>query len=338
MLKVIECRNRLFFWLAAIGGIVDFSAVVPLVRADQPSNVRKPTSDSEMAYWLRNMIWDHGFSDAEVRTATGLSLPEITSARNRFNIHPATRPERSPDAGLRVMPYPGGRHPRIGFLDGAVNPQRETKVSIFLPWNPRSYVVADIPEAIWSNLGLTYLAHTHIDTLWTRQGIRLETLEWNRHPDGSLDLKRKLPNGIEFTARIQPRKDHVRMEMELVNGSSGLLTDLRVQNCIMLKGSPEFAQQTNDNKLLRKPFVACHSPDRQRWIITAWSPCHRAWANPPCPCLHSDPRFPDCPPGEKRRLVGWLSFFEGKDIDAELERIAKRDWSAPLSPEAGSSR
>ena len=24
------------------------------------------------------------------------------------------------------MPYPGGRHPRIGFLEGAVDPQRET--------------------------------------------------------------------------------------------------------------------------------------------------------------------------------------------------------------------
>jgi hypothetical protein len=52
---------------------------------------------------------------------------------------------------LFVLPYPGGRHPRIGFLDGAVNPQRETKISVSTPWDEQSYVVVDLPEAIWSN-------------------------------------------------------------------------------------------------------------------------------------------------------------------------------------------
>ena len=66
-----------------------------------------------------------------------------------------------------------GRHPRIGFLDGAIRPQRETKISVFTPWDPHSYVVVDVPEAIWSNLGLTYLAHTHIDTVWTKKKIEV---------------------------------------------------------------------------------------------------------------------------------------------------------------------
>ena len=70
-----------------------------------------------------------------------------------------------------MLPYPGGRHPRIGFLEGAIDPQRETKLSVFTPWHDSSYVVADVPEAIWSNLGLTYLAHTHIPTIWTAQKI-----------------------------------------------------------------------------------------------------------------------------------------------------------------------
>ena len=49
-----------------------------------------------------------------------------------------------------------------------------------------SYVVVDVPEAIWSNLGLTYLAHTHIDTIWGRKNFSLPQLEWNVKGDGSL--------------------------------------------------------------------------------------------------------------------------------------------------------
>jgi hypothetical protein len=29
----------------------------------------------------------------------------------------------------------------------------------------------------------------------------------------------------------------------------------------------------------------------------------------------------DCPAGESRRVRGWLSFYEGTDIDAELKRL-----------------
>ena len=57
------------------------------------------------------------------------------------------------------------------------------------------------------------------------------------------------------------------------------------------------------------------------WLVTGWEPCVRAWGNPPCPCLHSDPQVPDCPPGESRRVRGWLSFYDGADIDAELRRV-----------------
>jgi hypothetical protein len=116
------------------------------------------------------------------------------------------------------------------------------------------------------------------------------------------------------------------MELTLTNGTSETLTDLRVQNCVMLKGAAGFNQQTNDNKRLTNSYCACRCDDGRRWIITAWDPCHRPWANPPCPCLHSDPKFPDCPPGETRRLRGWLSFYEGDDLDAELARIEATGW------------
>ena len=60
-------------------------------------------------------------------------------------------------------------------------------------------------------------------------------------------------------------------------------------------------------------------------MITAFEPCHRSWA-PPCPCLHSDPQFADCPPGQTRRLVGRVSFYEGTDIAGEFRRIDATGW------------
>jgi hypothetical protein len=307
--------------------------LVPVILAallawpgEEPANARRPTSDAELRYWLENMIWRHGFSDAEITAATGLSASEIDAARKRFDITPANRPKRPADAQLLVVPYPGGRHPRIGFLDGAVRPQRETKVSVFTPWDDTSYVVVDVPEAIWSNLGLTYLAHTHVPTLWTKQKIELERLEWKRHADGTFDIARTLPNGIAFGTKVTPARRNVAMEMWLQNGSKEKLSDLRVQVCVLLKGAKGFEQQDNANKVFAGPYVACKSRDGRRWIITAWQPLHRAWANPPCPCLHSDPKFPDCAPGATQRVAGRLWFYEGEDIEGEIARLDRTGW------------
>ncbi len=232
------------------------------------------------------------------------------------------------DAPLLVLPYPGGRHPRIGFLEGAIDPQRETKISVFTPWPNGGYVVADIPEAIWSNLGLTYLAHTHVPTIWTKQNVALDKLEWMRHADGTLSFERTLPNGIRFGTKVMPEPNAVRMEMWLTNGTDAPLSDLRVQNCVMLKAARGFAAQTNDNKIFESPYTACRSADGTHWVISAWEPCQRAWGNDRCPCLHSDPQFPDCPPGESRRLRGWLSFYQGTDIEGEFRRIDTLGWRA----------
>lgn len=313
-------RMKLFLGLA-------FVFVFNLYAAEPP-NIRRPKDDAELRYWLQNMVWHHRFTTEEMTTATGLNSAEIEAALKKFDITPFNRPKRAAHAPLLVLPYPGGRHPRIGFLDGAVHPQRETKVSVFTPWDETSYVVLDVPEAIWSNLGLTYLAHTHVPTIWTKQGIELETLEWNRRADGTFGLQRKLPNGISFGAKVAPGGDAVRMELWLMNGTKEKLTDLRVQNCVMLKGAKGFNQQTNANKVLSNPYVACHSDDGRRWIITAWEPCHRPWANPPVPCLHSDPKFPDCAAGETQLLRGWLSFYEGADIEGEFKRIDQTGWRA----------
>jgi glycerophosphoryl diester phosphodiesterase len=309
-----------------------------VVVADDVPNARRPADDGDLRYWLTNTIVDHRFSPVEVRDATGLSLDEIAAATKRLGIAAGERPRRGVGEPLRVLPYPGGRHPRIGFLEGAVEPQRETKVGVFTPWDTdparADYVVVDVPEAIWSNLGLTYLAHTHVDTVWTKQGVELERLEWNRRRDGSLDVERRLPNGIVFGARVVPQAERVLMDLWLVNGTPETLTDLRVQNCVMLKSARGFDALTNENKVTRSPYTSCRSDDGGRWIVSAWTPIHRAWANAKCPCLHSDPRFPDAPPGETVRCRGVLGFFEGADVRTEFDRLEGTDWrTVGLLPE-----
>ncbi len=289
-------------------------------------NHRKPESPQELRYWLENMVWYHQYSPAEIAEATGLSEEDISKSLKTLQISAETKPPRAADAPLLTLPYPGGRHPRIGFLEGAIQPQRETKISVFTPWDPQSYVVVDVPEAIWSNLGLTYLAHTHVDTIWTKQGISLEPLEWNRRKDGTFDVQRTLPNKIAFGAQVMPGRDGVKMTLWLHNGTAETLSDLRVQNCVMLKGAKGFTAQNNDNKVLSNPFCAVRNEAGDRWIITAWDHCDRPWANAKCPCLHSDPKFPDCAPGEKKTLHGWLSFYEGQDIEAEFARLRKMGW------------
>lgn len=284
------------------------------------SNARPAKSDAELAGWLANML-AHGFAPSEMGAALGLTADEAEAARKRLKVEP----ERAKDGLLLVLPYPGGRHPRTGFRDGAIRPQRETKVSVFAPWG--GYVVADVPEAVWFAPGgkreLLYLAHTHVPTVFDQQNVRLDPLEWTRDKDGVLRLERTLPNKITLASRVTPGKDGVRMEFKVTNGTDEKLTGLDVQMCVMLAGLPGFADRTNDNKVFAKPFAACRDKSGKRWVITGWEECGRAWGNPPCPCLHSDPRVPDVPPGESRAVRGWVSFYEGPDVVAELKRLKK---------------
>lgn len=307
------------------------------VTPDDLSEARRPKNDEELKFWLSNMLGPHRYSTAEVRAATGMSAKEIASAKRRLGLDEFRRSSGDEKTPMLVLPYPGGRHPRIGFLDGAVAPQRETKVSVFAPWDDESYVVADIPEAIWWNRQapetkdrggreLLYLAHTHIATHWTRKDIDLEPTEWKQIGESSWEMERRLPNGVEFGACVKSYLDHVKMEQWITNRTKETLTGLRVQNCVMLKGAKGFDDRDNANKTLTNPYATVLSKSGNRWVITAWEPCVRPWANAKCPCLHSDPQFPDVPPGETRRIKGWLSFYEGDDIDGELKRIDATGW------------
>jgi len=295
-------------------------------QAQVSSQFRPIRSDSELREWLVNMIVCHNFTMAEAGEVLGYSPEKVRSEIARLAVDKESPKPRQLTDPLTILPYPGGRHPRIGFLEGAVDPQRETKFSVFTPWDPTSYVVMDLPEAIFSNLGLTYLAHTHIPTIFDKDGIKLDRMEWSKNADGSLSLVRKLPNGITYRAWARPFPGEVRMELELTNGTKEPLSGLRVQQCLMLKGAKGFEAQTNDNKRFDSPYAVVHDPSRTRWIIQAWSRPQRVWGNPPCPCLHSDPQFPDLKPGQSARLVGRIWFHEGRDIEGFLNRMKISAW------------
>ena len=67
-------------------------------------------------------------------------------------------------------------------------------------------------------------------------------------------FRRRLPNGIAFGTKVVPQATSVRMDMWLTNGTRETLSDLRVQNCVMLKGLPGFTEQSNDNKTFKAPM------------------------------------------------------------------------------------
>jgi hypothetical protein len=184
------------------------------------------------------MAWYHRYSSEEIRVATGLKAAEIDAALKRFDIRPEHRSRRHDDR-LLVLPYPGGRHPASASSEGAVAPRRDTKVSIFTPWDQSSYIVLDVPEAIVSNLGLLDLVHTHegVPTAWQQRDIELEPREWARGEGGGLITERTLPNGIAF-ARVMLHRDHVAVEQWLTNGTDRPLTGLRVQTRILTEGRP----------------------------------------------------------------------------------------------------
>jgi hypothetical protein len=113
----------------------------------------------------------------------------------------------------------------------------------------------------------------------------------------------------------------VMMKFGIKNKSKQTLTGLSAQMCVMLKSLRGFEDLTNDNKVFEPPFSACKDRTGRRWIITAWQQCGRAWGNPPCPCLHSDPKLPDCPPNGSVMVRGLVAFFEGTDVRTELGRL-----------------
>ena len=309
-------------------------------EADQvPAERRPPVDELDQTEWLAIMM-AHRFTTTEIADVFGISPDEANQLVQNTKLNTPDLLKRVPSTGAGVpvlLPSPGGLHPRIGFLEGAVRPQRETKVSLFAPWKDGGYVVIDRPEAVWhqpdGKRELLYLAHTHVPTIWDKQQVLLSPLEWNRKVPATLQLERILPNQVTMTSRAQRVTEGLRMEFSIANHSKTDLTGLHVQMCAMLKGLVGFDEQTNDNKLFQAPFAACKDRSGNRWVILAFDHCHRAWGNPPCPCLHSDPQVPDCTAGKTQAVRGWASFYEGTDIKAELKRLEKLAFEPISQPE-----
>ena len=87
-------------------------------------NQTRLTTGAELQFWLQNML-HHRFTDDEIAAVTGIDPAQVGSKLEELGI--SREFKFPPQEKLLVLPYPGGRHPRIGFLDGAIAPQRETK-------------------------------------------------------------------------------------------------------------------------------------------------------------------------------------------------------------------
>ncbi len=275
----------------------------------------------ELAFWLKNMIRDHGYSWKEAAEVTGFSPTVLKAEAETLGLGKLSA--GVPARGLRIRPYPGGRHPRIGHLEAAIDPMRGTKVSIFLPWEGAGYAVIDLPETFEAEgEQLIFLAHAHVPTIWNLQNRWLENVDWSRTSDGGVESERVLPNQISFGSAARPDGEQVKLELWLKNGSTKTLKKLRAAVCLMLKGAPDFNTQTKENKIFRCPVSAVRSAKGDRWILIAWDYCQIPGGNQDVPCLHADPVFEDCPPGETVRAQGRVWFYEGDDIEGELEKSA----------------
>ena len=82
---------------------------------DLPTEVAATRAD--LRYWLENMLRYHRYSWAEAASVCGMSEEEVRKRAEEFGLDPPP-PPASAGKLVRVLPYPGGRHPRIGFHRG----------------------------------------------------------------------------------------------------------------------------------------------------------------------------------------------------------------------------
>jgi hypothetical protein len=117
------------------------------------------------------------------------------------------------------------------------------------------------------------------------------------------------------------------MKLSLTNNTDSTLTGLRVQNCVFLKGFKGFQTIQKPPEFDGEgPYNARATTDNTHWVITAWFPGGLTWGNSKNPCFHSDPTFKDCSPGQTSVVYGWLSFYQGSDVEGEFKRIENTGW------------
>src|SRR5581483_3112256 len=81
------------------------------VYVDLPIEVAATRAD--LPFWLEKMIRHHRYDWAEAAAVCGLSELEVREQASKLNLDPVPAPLN--ETRIRVLPYPGGRNPRIGF-------------------------------------------------------------------------------------------------------------------------------------------------------------------------------------------------------------------------------
>jgi hypothetical protein len=284
-----------------------------LLSACAPAPASPPKDEG--LYWLE-VCAAHGFTPVEAAMATGREAPDI--ARMQPRLHP---PKKPADRFL-VLPYPGGRHVRRSMLDHDVDLHRGSLCTVFLPSG--GYVVLTVPDAVWCENELVYLAHTRESTRWDKRGVTLERIDWTRGEGNILTCRRVLPDGLEYSVRVAPAADGAWMEVRLRNGTDRTHSGLSAEVGALLKEATGFNRQTSQNKLKVPEAGVCAvgSEDGKRWIALAFENNPRLWDNAPSPSIHADPRFPDLAPGQEAVAYGRLFVYEGRDLEGEVYRRA----------------
>ena len=281
-------------------------------KAINSLSLEQEATRADLEYWVDNMRRFHHYTWGEIADVSGYTVSEIQELAKGFK--KVIQPNENK---LTVLPYPGGRHPRIGALASMIDPMRGTKLSIFLPWDKRQYAVLDVPEALFCQLGVTFLGHTHVPTIWDKDKVTIDNSDWSMTRAGDYENEWKLPNGMEIRVIVKPLRESVEMELIVYNGSDVDMEFINGQVCIMLKGAHEFDLQTRDNKVLTDKVAAVHSEDKNRWILTEWDQLRRTWDNPKCPCVHFDPIMNPCKVGETVSVKGRIWFHEGSELPSE---------------------
>jgi hypothetical protein len=298
-----------------------WSSVAPAVAQG-----RHPTSDADLKRWLQIMACYYRYSVDEIAGATGMTSGGVINALKRTGIDTARVPSLLKEASLLMLPYPGGRSPITDATQDAAWLRRDTKIGVFAPWDPHSYVVLDVPRMVTTGKGIIYPDCRTNPTIWTRDGVAIPPTEWRTLPGDTLQNEIALPNGIAIGVRATPTLDAVNLTLWLRNGTKRPMHYVVAQTMVLMSQMKGFEIKSMDDIILRPPYAVCRSTDGTRWVILAWNIADRVWADLQSPGIHCDPRFPDCAPDATSTVQGRFSFYSGSDIDDELKRIEDTGW------------
>ncbi len=209
-------------------------------REVSPLSPEQLATRERLNFWIENMRRFHRYSWEEVAAVSGYPVDAVRRRGRELEPEIAIRDDR-----VLILPYPGGRHPRIGALHSMIDPMRGTKLSVFLPWDPTQYAVLDIPEALFNQFGVLFLGHTHVPTIWDNRLISIKNSDWIAGENGSYRNRWTLPNGVEIDVGVFPLQDSVEMELTIRNGSEEAMEFINGQVCLMLKGARDFDTQTS---------------------------------------------------------------------------------------------